>query len=271
MAEGWIKLHRQIKEHWLWKSENRLKWWIDILLTVNHNDSKVLIKGTLIECKRGQSIRSLESWAKEWNVSKGAVRDFFKLLQSDQMLITESLQFTTRITVCKYEDYQTEVNTEKTQRKRKENAEETQALPKQEEKECKEEKELIKSDFLTKIIQTFQESYFEVFQNDYSILSKGKERAAAGKLLALYKKKNPDSGSEETLKSLKSYFTECCSIQDEWLQKNMSLSIIISKFNEINNTIRKSKNGRKQQERSVSERSGELDGAISAVFESKGM
>ena len=154
--EGWIKLHRQIKNHWLWKSDNRFKWWIDILLTVNHSDSKVLIKGTLIECKRGQSIRSLESWAREWNISKGAVRDFFKLLQSEEMLATESLTFTTRITVCKYEDYQTEVHAEKTQKKRKGNAEETQALPKQEYKEEQEEKEEktnnIKFDFKQSVI-----------------------------------------------------------------------------------------------------------------------
>lgn len=138
--EGWIKLHRQIKEHWLWKSDNRLKWWIDILLTVNHSDTKVLIKGTLIDCNRGQSIRSLESWAREWNVSKGAVRDFFLLLAKDEMLHTESLKITTRITVCKYEDYQTELHTEKTQRKRKKNTEETLALPKQ---ECKEGEETV--------------------------------------------------------------------------------------------------------------------------------
>jgi hypothetical protein len=154
--EGWIKLHRQIKEHWLWKSDNRLKWWIDILLTVNHNDTKVLIKGTLIDCKRGQSIRSLESWAKEWNVSKGAVRDFFKLLESDQMMTTESLQITTRITVCKYEDYQDQLNDKETQKKRKGNAKETLGLPKQECKEGEECKEDIlnkyQSDFFNSLI-----------------------------------------------------------------------------------------------------------------------
>lgn len=130
--EGWIKLHRKLKDHWIWKSDNRLKWWIDILMTVNHEDTKVLIKGTLIECKMGQSIRSLESWGRDWNVSKGAVRDFFKLLQNDSMLHTESLQVTTRITVCNYVDYQTSLHTEKTPRKRNKNVEETLALPKQE-------------------------------------------------------------------------------------------------------------------------------------------
>jgi hypothetical protein len=147
--EGWIKLHRQIKDHWLWKSDNRFKWWIDILLTVNHSDSKALVKGTLVECKRGQSIRSLESWAKDWGVTKGAVRDFFLLLTKDEMLYTESLKVTTRITVCKYEDYQTELHVEKTQRKRRKNAEETVGLPKQ---ECKEGEEVNtktwKTDFL---------------------------------------------------------------------------------------------------------------------------
>ncbi|HAT76073.1 MAG TPA: hypothetical protein DCS19_04320 [Flavobacterium sp.] len=139
--DGWIKLHRQIKDHWLWRSDNRLKWWIDILLSVSYTDSKVLIKGTLIECKRGQSIRSLDSWARDWNVSKGSVRDFFKLLQSDQMITLESLVFTTRITVCKYDDYQMELNGEKTEKKRKVNAKDTQALPikeREEEQECKE-------------------------------------------------------------------------------------------------------------------------------------
>lgn len=138
--EGWVKIHRQLKDHWLWKSERRLKWWLDILFTVNHADSKILIKGQLIECKRGQSIRSLESWAREWNITKGAVRDFFKLLESDQMLYTESLNITTRITVCKYDEYQAELHAEKTHRKRKTNGEETVGIPKQEgEEEIKNE------------------------------------------------------------------------------------------------------------------------------------
>jgi hypothetical protein len=145
MSDGWVKIHRQIKDHWLWKSKIRLVWWIDILLTVNHADSKILIKGKLLECKRGQSLRSLETWAKDWNVTKGAVRDFFKLLESDQMLYTENLQVTTRLTVCKYEDYQNGLHAEKTQNKRKTNAGETQGIPKQE--GIKNNKEVLYKDF----------------------------------------------------------------------------------------------------------------------------
>lgn len=130
--EGWISIHRKIKDHWIWKSDRRLKWWLDILLTVNHEDNKVLIKGTLIDCKRGQSIRSLESWGREWNVTKKAVKDFFRLLEREQMLTSESLQITTRITVCKWEDYQDPSirngNAKETERKRNGNAKVTQTI-----------------------------------------------------------------------------------------------------------------------------------------------
>jgi hypothetical protein len=146
--EGWIKIHRQIKEHWLWKSERRLKWWLDILLTVNHTDTKILIRGTLMDCKRGQSVRSLETWAKDWNVTKGAVRDFFKLLQSDSMLTIESTLNSTRITVCNYDNYQTSLYAEETPRKHKTNGQETLRVPKQECKEgIKNEKNIVPPTF----------------------------------------------------------------------------------------------------------------------------
>ena len=51
------------------------------------------------------------------------------------MLLYESVKIGTRITVCNYEDYQDAVNTKETKGKRKVNAEETDATPKQ---ECKE-------------------------------------------------------------------------------------------------------------------------------------
>jgi len=130
--EGWIKIHRGIKDHWIWKSDHRLKWWLDILLTVNHADSKILIKGKLIECKRGQSVRSLETWAKDWNVTKKTVKEFFELLQKDSMLLYESIQISTRITVCNYDNYQDVVNVKETKGKRKVNGEETDTTPKQE-------------------------------------------------------------------------------------------------------------------------------------------
>lgn len=110
MNEGYIKLFRSLKSHWLWTDSLKLKWWIDIILSVNYSDQKVLIKGSLIECKRGQSLKSLDSWAKDWRTTKNTVSTFFKLLHADKMVFIENLKITTRLTVCNYDSYNNSIN-----------------------------------------------------------------------------------------------------------------------------------------------------------------
>jgi hypothetical protein len=84
----------------------------------------------------------LETWAKDWNVTKKTVKEFFELLQKDSMLLYEGIKITTRITVCNYDNYQDMVNTKETKGKRKVNTKKTETTPKQ---ECKEGKEDNKS------------------------------------------------------------------------------------------------------------------------------
>lgn len=132
MDKGWISLHRKIKDHWIWqekKTFSNLEAWLDILLTVNHSDKKVLIKTTLFEVKRGESILSLDSWAKRWNWNKSKVRRFLILLQNDNMIVANNEQKTTRITVLKYDSYQTFGNDNETIVKQKRNTNETRMTP----------------------------------------------------------------------------------------------------------------------------------------------
>jgi hypothetical protein len=93
-----------------------------------------------------------------------------------------------------------------------------------------------KTDFIDSIVNSFSAIH------NYEVINRGKERSAAGKLLNIYKKKYPNSTGEETIDALSAYFTACLNINDAWLKDNMSLSIIVSKFNEIN---KKLKNGNK--------------------------
>ena len=118
---GWIKIYRSIQKHWIFEDAEKFKAWNIILFTVNYEPKKVNIKNTLLQCDRGESLMSLESWAKAfgngWNKSK--VRRFFILLENDSMIITKSEHKTTRLTVCNYESYQDERNANETQVKRK--------------------------------------------------------------------------------------------------------------------------------------------------------
>ena len=117
---GWIKIHRSITNHWLYTEKrkfSKFEAWNDILLNVNYLETKTIIKGKLYEIKRGQSILSLESWAKRWNWDKSSVRRFFSLLEKDSMIELKSDNITTQLTVCKYDSYQSEENTNETQTK----------------------------------------------------------------------------------------------------------------------------------------------------------
>ncbi len=105
MGRGWISIHRGIEEHWIWQ-DPYLRWWLSILLGVNHTAKKVLLGNRIIECGRGQSVCSLGTWAKKWDVDVGKVRRFFDMLKKDGMIVTENVVKSTRITVCNYDRYQ---------------------------------------------------------------------------------------------------------------------------------------------------------------------
>jgi hypothetical protein len=127
-------------EHWIYQNSHYFHWWTDLLMNANFEDKKILIKGNLYDCKRGQSLYSLDTWAKRWKVDKSKVRRFLQLLQNDGMIVIENVSVSTRITICKYECYQDERNADETEVKRKRNADETQMTPTKELKKDKNEK-----------------------------------------------------------------------------------------------------------------------------------
>jgi len=112
-GDGWIKLYRSIRKHWIHKDPLYFRAWCDILIETNHEPQKDLIKGQLIDCDRGQKLYSLQTWknifGKGWSIQK--VRTFFKLLEKDNMIMTEGLRNTTRLTVLNYKTYQDKTTT----------------------------------------------------------------------------------------------------------------------------------------------------------------
>lgn len=106
---GWITIHRKIKDHWIFqknKTKTEFEAWIIMLMEVNHKDEKVLIGNTLIECKRGQSVKSQKTWAKLFGWDRSRVRRFFTLLKTEQMLSLKSTNKMTILTILNYDIYQ---------------------------------------------------------------------------------------------------------------------------------------------------------------------
>ena len=108
MSKGWISLHRQIWDNWVWKDKpfSKGQAWIDLLLMANYEDKKVLIGNQLITVKRGSFVTSVRKLCDRWGWSNTKVRAFLSLLEQDGMLIVKSDAKKTTITIVNYSDYQ---------------------------------------------------------------------------------------------------------------------------------------------------------------------
>ena len=173
---SWIKLFRDINKHWIWQNSDYLKWWLDILLEVNHAPAKVVINNKIYDCNRGEKLYSLDTWANRWGTNKSKVRRFFTLLQNDNMIVLKSETQTTRLTVCKYDTYQDMRHADETHLKRKRHADETHLTPIEEGKEGKEEKELFLLEKETKKENLSKENPTENFPKTDSVEPGEEER-----------------------------------------------------------------------------------------------
>lgn len=105
---GYIKLHRKVMEHWVAKSNHpysQLEAWIDIIISVNQEAATIMIGGEKFSILRGQSLHSLETWAKRWRWDKSKVRRYLEKLQKDEMIVINNEKKSTRLTVCNYATY----------------------------------------------------------------------------------------------------------------------------------------------------------------------
>ena len=111
---GWVRLHRKIENNFLWFLEpfTKAQAWIDLFLNANHQDSKIDVRGNIIEIKKGQIGWSELTMCKRWKWSKGKVRRFLKLLETEQQIIQQKDRYiTTIITIINYDDYQKDIKT----------------------------------------------------------------------------------------------------------------------------------------------------------------
>lgn len=105
---GYIKLHRQIQDCWIWDSGkfDKRSAWIDLLMLANHRDKKIMFDSEYIVITRGQFITSIRKLSGRWEWSKSAVTAFLNLLEKDSMIKRDSNNRRTLITIINYEVYQ---------------------------------------------------------------------------------------------------------------------------------------------------------------------
>lgn len=109
MSEGWIKLHRQIKDSAIWDTGEPFDMahaWIDLILCANHADREKIISGRLITVRRGEVFASESFFATRWHWSRGRVRRFFAAIEAANMANIKRTPDGTRVFLVNYSNFQ---------------------------------------------------------------------------------------------------------------------------------------------------------------------
>jgi DNA replication protein DnaD len=105
---GYIKLYRSLKEHWIWQINEPFdarSAWIDILMTVNHEEKKIVVGRSVITLRPGQTWTSIQKLAKNWGWSYNKAKRFIKMLKSDGMIYIDSTANGSCLTVINWDNF----------------------------------------------------------------------------------------------------------------------------------------------------------------------
>lgn len=117
---GFIPLYRDLQNHWIWQSDEPFtkgQAWVDLLLSVNHEDKKIFVNGKIVTIHAGQMWTSYKKLGNRWNWSKERVFRYAKLLKNDGMIKVDATANGTLITLINYEYFNNPCYTNKTANK----------------------------------------------------------------------------------------------------------------------------------------------------------
>jgi hypothetical protein len=107
--QGYIKIYRKIRDNILWKEKRRfskLEAWLDILLSANHKDTKILVELNLVEVKKGEIFTSQLKLSQKWSWGVASVNRFIKLLKSENQIRYRAENKYTIISILNWDKYQ---------------------------------------------------------------------------------------------------------------------------------------------------------------------
>ena len=117
MNNGWIKLHRQLQDCYLWEDKpfNQGCAWVDLLLMANHKDTTIMFDGKPMHVGMGSFVTSTRKLSERWGWSRGKITRFLVSLKNEGMIEYEVNTKRTAITIVNYSKFQDTQTTDEPQ------------------------------------------------------------------------------------------------------------------------------------------------------------
>lgn len=100
---GWIKLWDIPEDHWLNSDIKFYGAWVKLIRKAEIKDGKKVIRGTMIDAKRGTVYASANQLSKEWGVTRRMVHHFLELCEADGMVNVQRMS--NRFLIIKVNNY----------------------------------------------------------------------------------------------------------------------------------------------------------------------
>lgn len=117
--KGWINLHRDITNHWIWHNPRHFRWWILLLLMAQWKPRKVIFGKTSVQLQRGQICTTIRFLARQMDACSHTTITFLNSLEEAEMIHRVSTSQMTIITITNYDKYQLNETTKKSKKERK--------------------------------------------------------------------------------------------------------------------------------------------------------
>lgn len=95
-----------------------------------------------------------------------------------------------------------------------------------------------KPNFIQTLYNIFTDEYKRVRGYEFETDTIKKEHSAIGKIAQGYKQRNPGKTTDEAMEFLTDYFTKCLRIENDFLKRSMSPSLILNQKTQINTIIK---------------------------------
>lgn len=103
---GWIKLQRDIMDHWIAQDAEYLLVWVRMLSEANYETQTKMFNGQVITVGRGQLIFGLDSYAAKTKVSVMRLRRLLDTMEKHQMINRVKNAKYSLISIVNYDKYQ---------------------------------------------------------------------------------------------------------------------------------------------------------------------
>ena len=117
MSQGWISIHRKLKESSFYKDSQAVHLWIHLLVSANHKEAQFVKGNKVYDVKRGQLLTGRKLLSADTGINESKLQRLLKVFEKCHMIEQQTNSVNRLISILNYDSYQAgeqQVNSKRT-------------------------------------------------------------------------------------------------------------------------------------------------------------